>query len=126
MIRYRTSDRAPHLVIELEGTIDEEEIHRTFTALPSTLSSLPAGFVLLTTYVDVVLFQAHALGPLFYNIVRIFDADPQLCVFVDGTNSPYPGLRQFIEQVGLADQVAFVPSRADADDHIQASVRSAA
>lgn len=125
MIRYRTQERAPHLVVELEGIISEEEIRRSFSALPATLSSLPADFVLLAAYAEVVLFRAHALGPLFYNIARIFDADPQLCVFVDGTNSPSPGLRQFIEQIGFANQVVFVPSRADADDRIRASVPTA-
>lgn len=120
MIRYHTHDRAPHLTLELHGIISEEDLRSTLADLPTTLASLPADFVLLTTYADVLRFRAHAIGQLFYYVARIFDADPQLCVFVNGKSAVYPGLRLFIEKIGRPNQVAFVSSRADADDRIRA------
>jgi hypothetical protein len=60
---------------------------------------------MLATYPTVTLFKP--------------DANPGLCVFVDGGQSPHPGLRAFIHQIELGDQVAFVRTREAADDRIQ-------
>jgi hypothetical protein len=120
MVRYRTQERAPHLVIELEGRVTGSAVRRAFADLPDTLSALPADFVARIDYPDVVLFEAEAIGPLFYFVTHLFDAEPALCVFVDGGRSPHPGLRSFIEQIGLTDQVAFVPTREAADERIRA------
>jgi hypothetical protein len=120
MVRYYTQERAPHLVIELEGRVSGSAVRRAFADLPETLSALPANFVVRIAYPDVILFEAEAIGPLFYFITHLFDADPGLCVFVDGGQSPHPGLRTFIKQIGLTDQVAFVPTRKAADERIEA------
>jgi hypothetical protein len=119
MIRYRTQSRAPHLFIELEGTVDGEQVRHAFRDLPDALSRLPAQFVMLASYPDLLLLEADAVGPLFYFVTHIFDADPGLCVFVDGGRSPHPGLRAFIERIGLDDQVHFVETPAEADEQIQ-------
>lgn len=120
MIRYRTQERAPHLLIELEGTISGQEVRQGLADLPDVLAALPPNFVVLAVYSEVVLFQANAIGALFYFVAHIFDADPGLCVFVDGGKSPYPGLRAFIEKIGIDDQVAFVRTQAEADERIRA------
>jgi hypothetical protein len=120
MIRYRTQERAPHLLFELEGKVAGREVRRELADLPETLASLPPGFVVLAAYPDVILFEADAIGPLFYFITHIFEADPGLCVFVDGGKSPHPGLRTFIEKIGLDDQVVFVPTQKEADERIRA------
>lgn len=121
-VRHYTRERAPQLVIELDGRVSGSEVRRGLADLPETLAALPSHFVALIVYPDVILFEAEAVGPLFYFVAHLFDADPGLCVFVDGGRSPHPGLRAFIEQIGLTDQVAFVPTRAAADDRIRTFV----
>jgi hypothetical protein len=124
MIRYRTQDDAPHLLIELDETVSGSEVRRELADLPDDLQALPLHFVALVVYPDVTLFKANAVGPLFYYVAHLFDADPGLCVFVDGGRSPHPGLRTFIDQIGLDDPVAFVRTQAEADAHIQQHVPS--
>ena len=120
MARYRTQERAPHLLIELEGRVSGNAVREAFADLPDTLAALPSDFVVRVDYPDVILFEAEAIGPLFYFVTHLFDADPALCVFVDGGRSPHPGLRTFIEQIGLTDQVSFVPTQEAAEQRIRA------
>ena len=119
MIRYRTQPDAPHLVIELDDTVSEDEARNELADLPETLSTLPDDFVMMAIYPDLTLLEAEAVGPLFYFVAHIFDAAPGLCVFVDGGQPHHPGLRAFIKKVGLDDQVAFVPTREEANTRIQ-------
>jgi hypothetical protein len=124
MIRYRTQPDAPHLVIELDDTVSGEEVRRKLADLPEALQTLPDGFVMMAVYPDLTLLQFDAVGALFYFVAQIFDADPGLCVFVDGGQPHHPGLRAFIKKVGLDDQVAFVPTREEADTRIRQHVQS--
>lgn len=119
MIRLRTQQRAPHLVIELNDTVSGHDVRQELTNLPELLSTLPARFVALIVYSEVHFFEAETVGPLFYYVTHLFDADPGLCVFVDGGRSPHPGLRSFIHQIGLKDQSVFVPTRNEADTQIR-------
>jgi len=117
MIRHTTYTDVPQLRVELEG-------RRTFADLPAALASLPASFVARIAYSDVLLFEADAVGPLFYCVTHLFHADPALCVLVDGGSSPHPGLRAFVEQLGRIDQGCFVPTREAADECIRASTKA--
>jgi len=124
IIRDNTRTDPPHRRIDLEGRASGPEVRRTFDlpAPPASLPvSLPAGFVARIAYPDVLLFEADAVGPLFYYVTPLFDANPALFVFVDGGSSPHPGLRAFVEQLGLTDQVCFVSTREAADERIRAS-----
>ena len=118
MIRYSTHPDAPHLVVELEGTISGATVKKELRTLPDDLASMPDQFVMLALYPDAGLVEAEALRPLFYLVAQVFEADPHLCVFVDGGHSPHPGLRSFINQIGLDGQVAFVRTKADAEKRI--------
>lgn len=118
MIRFHTQQHAPHLIIELEGEVSGGEVRRELAELPDVLASLPNRFIVMAVYPDVVLFKANAIGPLFYYVTHIFDADPAHVVFVDGGKSPHPGLRAFVERVGVDDQITFVPTRDAADARI--------
>lgn len=124
MIRLRTQQRAPHLVVELTDTVSDHDVRQELTTLPELLSTLPNRFVALIVYSEVLLFEAEAVGPLFYYVTHLFDADPGLCVFADGGRSPHPGLRSFIRQIGLEEQVTFVRTRDEADAHIRAFIQS--
>ena len=119
MIRYRTQPDVPHLVIELDDTVSGEAARRELADLPEALQTLPDGFVMTAVYPDLTLLRFDAVGALFYFVAHVFDADPGLCVFVDGGQPHHPGLRTFIKKVGLDEQVAFVPTREEADDRIQ-------
>jgi len=119
MIRYRTQPDVPHLVIELDDTVSGEAARRELADLPEALQTLPDGFVMTAVYPDLTLLRFDAVGALFYFVAHVFDADPGLCVFVDGGQPHHPGLRAFIKKVGLDEQVAFVPTREEADDRIQ-------
>jgi len=119
MVRFRTQQRAPHLSIELEGTVSGNDVRTAFANLPQVLRSLPDDFVALIEYPDVAYFKADAVGPLFYYVTHLFEADPGLCVFVDGGRSPHPGLRAFIKEIGLENQTVFVPTRNEADKHLR-------
>jgi len=118
-IRHHTRRRAPHFVVEFSGRVSGTDVRRAFADLPDTLAALPPDFVALLVYPDLILLEPEAVPPLFYFVTYLFDADPGLCVFVDGGKSPHPGLRAFIERVSLAGQAAFVPTRAAADDRIR-------
>lgn len=120
VIDYRTQEHAPHLLIELGGRISGNSVRRKFSDLPEVLASLPSHFVALVVYKDVLLFTTDAMGPLFYFITHLFDADPGLCVFVDDDTPTHPGLRSFIEQVGLDGQVSFLPTLEEANEQIEA------
>jgi hypothetical protein len=124
MVRYDTQSDAPHLVIELDDAVCGDEVRRELGDLPDVLSSRPDDFVMMAVYPDLTLLKTGAVGSLFYFVAHIFDADPGLCVFVDGGQPHHPGLRTFIKQVGLDDQVAFVPTREEATTHIQQHVQS--
>jgi len=124
MIRYRTQSEAPHLVIELGDTVSRPEVRRELGELSEDLRVLPDAFVMMAVYPDLALLKFDAVGALFYFVAQIFDADPGLCVFVDGGRTHHPGLRTFIEQVGLDDQVVFVPTNEAADARIQQYVQS--
>ena len=119
MIRYRTQPDAPHLVIELDDTVSGDDVRRELADLPEVLEALPDDFVMTAVYPDLTLLRFDAVGALFYYVAHIFDADPGLCVFVDGGQPHHPGLRAFIKKVGLDDQVAFVPTREEANTRIQ-------
>jgi hypothetical protein len=125
MIRYRTQSKAPHLVVELDDTVSGDEVRNELADLPETLSTLPDEFVMMAIYPDLTLLEAGAVGPLFYYVAHIFDADPGLCIFVDGGQSHHPGLRAFIGQVGVDCHVAFVRTREEADARIQQYLQSA-
>ena len=124
MIRYGTYEHPPHLRIELDGRVAGPDVRRAFADLPAALEALPPGFVAQVVYPDVLLFEADAVGPLFYYVTHLFDAEPALCVFVDGGSSPHPGLRAFVERLGLTDQVCFVPTREAADEQLRAYTRA--
>jgi hypothetical protein len=122
MIQYDTHADSPHLRVDLNGRVTGSDVRRTLADLPAALAALPSGFVAQVAYPKVVFFEADAVGPLFYYVTHLFDADPAFCVFVDGGASPHPGLRAFIEQLGLTDQVCFVPTREAAAERIRASM----
>lgn len=124
MIRYRTQSEAPHLVIELDDTVSRDEVQRELGDLPKDLRTLPDAFVMMAVYPDLALLKFDAVGALFYFVACILDAAPGLCVFVDGGRTHHPGLRAFIEQVGVDDQVVFVPTREAAETRIQQHVQS--
>ncbi len=123
MIYLRTQQPAPHLVIELENTVSGPDVRQELASLPTLLSALPDRFVARIVYSELLLFEAEAVGPLFYYVTHLFDADPGLCVFVDGGRSPHPGLRSFIRRIGLTDQLVFVPTRSEADAQIRSFVQ---
>jgi hypothetical protein len=118
VIHFHTADEAPHLVIEMSGPMTRDAVCLGFDRFLTVLGSLPPQFVMLATYPDVARIDPDAVGPLFSVVVRLFDADPGLCVFVDGGKSLHPGLRDFIIRVGGESQVAFVPTVAEALPHL--------
>ena len=118
VIHFHTADEAPHLVIEMSGPMTRDAVCLGFDRFLTVLASLPPQFVMLATYPDVARIDPDAVGPLFSVVVRLFDADPGLCVFVDGGKSLHPGLRDFIIRVGGESQVAFVPTVAEALHHL--------
>lgn len=120
MIRYRTRSTAPHIRIELADTVSGTEVRRELDALPDDLATMPDGFVAMAVWSELALIRESALGPLFYYVTALLYADPGLFVLVDGGRSPHPGLRSFIEQVGVDDQVTFVASREQAAERIEA------
>ena len=122
-VRYHTRSRAPQLEIHLEGNVSGNEVRRKFADLPDALASLPRRFFAMIDYGEVILFEADALGPLFYYVTHLYDANPEFCVFVDGDQTPHPGLRAFVEQVGLENQTVFVPSRSEGHERIRAYTR---
>jgi hypothetical protein len=124
MVRFDTQQRAPHLLVELGGTVTGSDVRTELADLPQALRSLPDDFVALIVYPDATYFKANAVGPLFYFVTHLFDADPGLCVFVDGGRSPHPGLRAFIGEIELENQTAFVPTRTEADERIHTHLQT--
>jgi hypothetical protein len=118
VVHFHTAEDAPHLVVELSGPMTHDAVCLGFDRFLTVLSSLPPQFVLLATYPDVPHIDPDAVGPLFSVVVRLFDAEPSLCVFVDGGRSLHPGLRNFITRVGGENRIAFVPTIDDAIDRI--------
>jgi hypothetical protein len=60
------------------------------------------------------MFKSDAVETLFYYIARVFESEPGLFIMVDGNQSPHPGLRAFVEQLGESGQVEFVETTDDA------------
>ena len=87
MIRYRTSDDAPHIYVEGRGIITEAEVLANLDTLPDALDAAPSGFVLLAEYPGLLRIEDAAVGRLFYYIARVFEAHPGLAVFVTGGGS---------------------------------------
>jgi hypothetical protein len=124
MVHFRTQRQPPHLVIELQGEVSGNSVRRELTDLPSALSALPPNFVVMALYPHLTRVGDDAAGPLFYFVAHLFDADPGFCAFVDGAESPHPGLRSFIQRVAREDQVVFVPTEAEAQRRIRAYLGS--
>ena len=79
---------------------------------------------MMALYPNLVMFKSDAVESLFYYIARVFEADPGLFIMVDGNQSPHPGLRTFVEQLGESDQVQFAETRDDAQSLINAYVQT--
>jgi len=114
MISFRQSQTAPHIVVEAEGTISGADVRRELAPLRDVLKSIEPGFTVMALYPDLVMLQSDAIGALFYYIARVFDAEPGLFLMVDGGRSPHPGLRAFVEQLGVEGQVRFAETIEDA------------
>jgi len=115
MIRLRIADEAPHIYVRGSGTLTEAEIRKELAALPDYLDAAPPGFVLLAEYPDLLLIEPDAVGPLFYYIARIFEAQPGLAVFTTGGKERHPGLRAFMSQIDTHGSLRVVHTRAEAD-----------
>ena len=123
MIQYQLQPDAPHLRLDLAGTLSRHEVEQTLDPLPNDLSPLPNGFVALIVYPDLRRIEEDAVGPLFYAATHLLHAQPSRCIFVDGGHSPHPGLREYIKRIGTDEQVVFVETEADAVPHIEQSGR---
>jgi hypothetical protein len=123
MIQYHIQSSAPHLRVELAGTLSEEEVARELGPLPDDLATVPENFVGLVVYPDLRHIEEPAVGPMFYAATHLLHARPALCVFVNGGHHPHPGLREYIEQLARDGQVVFVDTEADAAAHIEQSGR---
>lgn len=119
MIQYHLQSTAPHLRVDLVGTVSEDDVARALGPLPDDLPSLPEAFVGLIVYPKLRLIEEDAVGPLFYAVTHLFHARPALCVLVDGGHSPHPGLRSYIERLARDGQVVFVETEAEAARHIE-------
>lgn len=108
MIAYSLHDAAPHLRITLRGTLARTEVEEELASLPENLAGLSSQFVARIAYEDLVHIDDATAEVLYYFVTHLFDANPGLCVFVHGGHSPHPGLREYIEQLARAEQVAFV------------------
>lgn len=122
MITYRESHEPPHLIVEASGSISGAEVRRALDPMRERLDTINPGFVMMALYPNLVMFKSDAVESLFYYIARVFDADPGLFIMVDGNQSPHPGLRAFVEQLGESDQVQFVETRGDAQAMVNAFV----
>ena len=118
MIRLRTAEEAPHIHVRGSGTLTEAEVREELGALPGHLDAAPPGFVLLAEYPDLLLIEPEAVGPLFYYIARVFEAQPGLAVFVTGGKERHPGLRAFMGQIDTHESLRVVHTRAEADQII--------
>jgi len=123
MITYRQSNEPPHLVVEASGSISGAEVRRALNPVRERLDEIEPGFVMMALYPDLVMFKSDAVEALFYYIARVFDAEPGLFIMVDGNQSPHPGLRAFVEQLGESDQVQFVETADDAQALINAFMK---
>lgn len=127
MIQYHLQSSAPHLRIDLSGTVSGDEVARELASLPDDLTTLPEEFMALIAYPELCLIEEDAVGPLFYAVTHLLHARPARCVFANGGHHLHPGLREYIERLARDGQVVFVESTADATRHIdqhRASPRS--
>lgn len=118
MIQYHIQSTAPHLRVELAGTLSEEDVARELGPLPDDLATVPENFVGLIVYPELRHIEEPAVGPMFYAATHLLHARPSFCVFVNGGHSPHPGLREYIERLCRNGQVVFVETEADAERHI--------
>lgn len=123
MITYRQSNEPPHLVVEASGSISGAEVRRALNPMRERLNTIEPGFVIMALYPNLVMFKSDAVEALFYYIARVFDSEPGLFIMVDGNQSPHPGLRTFVEQLGESGQVEFVKTKDDAQALIDTFMR---
>jgi hypothetical protein len=123
MIRYRTSTEPPHVVVEGAGVIRGDEVRRELANFIADLRAQPDGFVLLAEYPDLILIEPDAVEPLFYYIAHVFDADLGMAVFVTGGEQKHPGLREFMQRLGVGGQLHVVDTRDEADALIREFVQ---
>jgi hypothetical protein len=114
MITYRQSAEPPHILVEASGSISGAEVRRALDPMRERLDTIEPGFVIMALYPDLVMFKSDAVETLFYYIARVFESEPGLFIMVDGNQSPHPGLRAFVEQLGESGQVEFVETTDDA------------
>ena len=119
MIQYHLESSAPHLRIDLSGTVSGDEVTRELASLPDDVAGLPEEFVALIVYPELYLIEEEAVGPLFYAVTHLLHARPARCVFANGGHHLHPGLREYIERLARDGQVVFVESEADATQHIE-------
>jgi hypothetical protein len=115
MVRFRATDEAPHIHVELSGLITGPEVRAQLAGLPAALDAAPDGFVFLAEYPDLIRFEDDAVGPIFYHVARIFAAEPGLVLFVTGGDEKHPGLRTFVDQVDTHDVHHYVDTLDEAD-----------
>lgn len=115
MIRYHTSDDAPHVVVRGAGTITGKAVRREMANFIADLQAQPRGFVLLAEYPDLIMIEPAAVEPLFYYIAHVFDSDLGLAVFVTGGEKKHPGLRAFMERLDIDGRLRVVDTRDEAD-----------
>jgi hypothetical protein len=119
MIQYHLQSTAPHLRVDLAGTVSGDEVARELAPLPNDLATVPEGFMALIVYPDLHLIEEEAVGFLYNAVTYLLHARPARCVFVNGGYHPHPGLRKYIEQLARDGQVVFVATEADAKQHIE-------
>lgn len=114
MLRYTSSSTSPHVYVEASGMVTASEVRSALSPLPDDLDAMPTDFVVLAEYPDLILIKDDAVGPLFYYVARLFDAEPSLAVFVTGGERKHPGLRQFIETLGRDHEIQIVDTMKEA------------
>ncbi|PEN13130.1 hypothetical protein CRI94_10800 [Longibacter salinarum] len=115
MISLRHSKTSPEIVVEAEGSVSGADVRRELAPMRDLLEDIEPGFVLMTVYPNLVMLQPDAIGALFYYVARVFDANPGLFILVDGGRSPHPGLRSFVQQLGIKGQVEFAATVEEAE-----------
>jgi len=114
MLRYTSSSTPPHVHVEASGRVTAPEVRDALSPLPDDLDAMPDGFVVLAEYPKLILIEEGAVGPLYYYVARLFDAEPRLALFVTGGEQKHPGLRQFIETLSRDHQIQIVDTIAEA------------
>jgi len=124
MISYRHSTTAPHILVRASGSVSGAEVRQELAPLREHLESMEPGFTVLAVYPELVMLKPDAVGALFYYIARLFDAEPKHFIMVDGGQSPHPGLRAFVQQLGVEGQLQFIETLEKAEAFIRASEAS--